>query len=99
MKIDRLVVKSSGAPTLEVDHDAGAAYLRFRRGKVARTVPRSGSGAFVAIDLDRSGDVLGVEIIGADVIEIHRILKRAAVDAPDVDFSRLRYRSTTPVAA
>lgn len=59
MKIDRLIVKSSGAPTLEVDHEAGAAYLRFRRGKVARAVPRGGSGAFVSIDLDRSGDVLG----------------------------------------
>ena len=99
MKIDRFVVKSSGAPTLEVDHDAGAAYLRFRRGKVAGTVPRGGSGAFVAIDLDRSGDVLGVDIIGAEVIEIHRIFKRASVDAPDVDFSRLRYRSTAPVPA
>ena len=50
MKIERLVVKSSGAPALEVDHEAGAACLRFKRGKVARTIHRGGTGAFVAVD-------------------------------------------------
>ena len=99
MKIDRLVVKSTGAPALEVDHEAGAAYLRFKRGKVARTIHRGGTGAFVAVDLDRAGDVLGIEVIGADGIHIHRVLKRAAVDAPNTDFSRLSYRPASMVPA
>lgn len=86
-----IIVDSPTAPTVEVDSQACAAYIRFRRGKVAKTLPRHSDHCIIAIDLDKQGRVLGIEVIGADVIEIGKIMKLAAVRAPNVDFSRVRY--------
>ena len=86
-----MVIRSSTPPTVEVDSDALAAYVRFRRTKVARTVTRPSRTCHVAVDLDRSGEVVGIEIIGARVIQIGKILEQAAVRAPQVDFSKVRY--------
>lgn len=47
-------------PTVEVDTEAGAAYIRFSKGKVHRTKMM-----LVAFDLDRSGKVLGAEILAS----------------------------------
>jgi hypothetical protein len=43
------------------------------------------------VDLDKAGNVVGVEAIGETEVQIGRILKHAAVEAPNVDFSRVRY--------
>lgn len=91
LRPDMILVKSPKPPTVEVDWDALAAYIRFRRAKVARTVQRPAEHCFVSVDFDRSGQVVGVEVVGETQIEIGKILEHAAVRAPNVDFSRVRY--------
>lgn len=86
-----IVVKSPKAPTVEVDWDAMAAYIRFRRGKVVRTLQRPADRCFVTIDFDRNNEVVGVEVVGAEEIQVGKILQAAAVSAPNVDFSRVKY--------
>ena len=88
---DILLVESSTPPTVEVDFDAAAVYVRFRRSKVARTIARPYGRSIITVDLDRAGNVVGIEAIGETQVQIGRILKHAAVEAPNVDFSRVRY--------
>jgi uncharacterized protein YuzE len=88
---DVLLVESSTPPTVEVDFDAAAVYVRFRRSKVARTIVRPSGRCIVTVDLDKAGNVVGVEAIGETEVQIGRILRLASVEAPNVDFSRVRY--------
>jgi uncharacterized protein YuzE len=88
---DVFLIESSTPPTVEVDFDAAGVYVRFRRSKVARTIVRTAGRCIVTVDLDRAGNVVGVEAIGETEVQIGRILKHAAVEAPNVDFSRVRY--------
>jgi uncharacterized protein YuzE len=88
---DVLLVKSPTPPTVEVDFDAAAVYVRFRRSKVARTIVRPSGRCIVTVDLDKAGNVVGVEAIGETEVQIGRILRLASVEAPNVDFSRVRY--------
>jgi len=90
-KRDVMLIESSTPPTVEVDWEALAVYVRFRRSRVARTITRPSSRGVITVDLDRTGKVVGVEVIGETRIEIGRILKQAAIKAPNVDFSRVRY--------
>ncbi len=91
-----MLIESSTPPTVEVDFDAAAVYVRFRRSKVAKTIVRPSGRCIITVDLDRAGNVVGVEAIGETEVQIGRILKQAAVKAPNVDFSRVRY--TRPAA-
>jgi len=91
-----MLIESSTPPTVEVDFDAAAVYVRFRRTKVTKTVVRPSGRCIITVDLDRAGNVVGVEAIGEADVQIGRILKHAAVEAPNVDFSRVRY--TRPAA-
>jgi uncharacterized protein YuzE len=94
-----MVVKSTTAPTIEVDTEAAAVYVRFKRTKVVRTLARDVPNMHVAIDIDRSGEVVGVEAVGVREVQIGRILRMAAVEAPNVDFANARYLPTELVAA
>jgi uncharacterized protein YuzE len=94
-----IVVKSATAPSIEVDTEAGAVYVRFKRTKVFRTLARDVPNMHVAVDLDRSGEVVGVEAVGVREVQIARILKMAAVQAPNVDFANARYLPTELVPA
>ena len=91
MKLEPIIVRSARPPTVEVDWAALAAYIRFGKGKVAKTVRRDCDHCLITIDLDRQGRLIGIETIGETNIEIGAILKRAAVQAPHVDFSKARY--------
>src|SRR5208282_4184596 len=88
---DVLLVKSAAPPSVEVDWDSQSVYVRFRRSRVLKTIARHRGSCFVTVDVDRLGQVVGVEAIGETRIEVGRILKRAGVEAPNVDFSRVRY--------
>ena len=94
-----IVVKSATPPSIEVDTDAAAVYIRFKRTKVARTIPRETPGMHVAVDLDRNGEVVGIEAVGVREVQIGRILKMAAVKAPNVDFAKAKYLPAELVAA
>lgn len=88
---DIITIHSATPPTIEVDWEAGAAYIRFSRNKVAKTVSRDADDCFMTVDLDADGQVVGVEVIGSSEIRIGPMLKRAGVSAPNVDYSEVRY--------
>jgi hypothetical protein len=53
---------------------------------VKKTVERYGEGLIVTVDLDRNGEVVGVEGIGVDNFSIWGLLKKANVQAENIDF-------------
>jgi len=73
---------------VEVDQNAAAFYVRFKKGKVHRTIPRMMSPMVVTIDLDGKGEVVGIEAVGADGLSIAQILEIAKVEAPHIDLGR-----------
>jgi uncharacterized protein YuzE len=85
------VIHGSGPPTIEVDSQAAAVYVRFKKTNVARTVPKVCTHMHIAIDLDAKGEVVGIEAVGITQFSINLILEKASVKAPQVDFSRARY--------
>ncbi|MEQ2008299.1 MAG: DUF2283 domain-containing protein [Limisphaerales bacterium] len=87
----RFLVKSSRPPVVEIDSVAHAVYVRFKKGKVARTVDCDATAMHVAVDLDASGHVIGVEGIGMNQFNIEFLLKRARVEAPAAAVARTRY--------
>ena len=82
-----------------MDTEAAAVYVRFKRTKVVRTLARNVPRLHVAVDLDRNGEVVGVEAVGAREVQISRILRMAAVQAPNIDFANARYVPAELVAA
>ena len=101
MKTERhtLMVTSTAPPTVEVDREAEAVYVRFRRASVAKTVTRPCESMNIAIDLDAKGEVIGIEAVGLTEFSIHSILEKARVQAPKTDFSRAQYIPADLVAA
>jgi len=82
---NRIIIKNAPAPTLEIDPEAEAVYIRFSRAKVARTIaedtPRRG--AVVTTDLDAKNNLVGVEIVG--------VKDALPEDYQKIDFERARF--------
>ena len=87
-----LLVKSALPPVIEFDGESGSAYIRFKKTKVDRTLEQCTGGPIITVDLDKAGDVVGVEAILWDEFEIANILKIARVRADAIDFSRAKFR-------
>ena len=94
MKTERqmFVVHTSQPPVVEVDPEAGAVYVRFKRARVARTVSRPARTMHLAVDLDAQGEVIGIEAVGVDEFRLSRLLRMADVEAPRVDLAEARFR-------
>ena len=86
-----LTVKTRSTPVVEMDTEAGAAYVRFKRAKVERTISREGPGPIVAVDLDATNQVIGVELIGVKVFNLPTLLRQSAIRAPHIDPALTRY--------
>ena len=85
---------------IEVDSSVRAVYVRFNRATVAKTIPQHAEHCHIAIDLDSSGNVIGIEAIGISQFSLHALLKMASVKAPNImDFSRAKYAPTEGVPA
>ena len=79
-------------PTVEIDNEASAAYVRFQKdAKVAKTVLHSIEGFFAAVDLDDKGDVIGVEFVGAVDFTLNKLLVPLRMEVPASIASRTRY--------
>jgi uncharacterized protein YuzE len=65
----------SDLPAVEVDTEAGAAYIRLALGKVARTEVYKKDN-LVTFDYDKDGGLLGVEIIGTNEYTFNVLTKR-----------------------
>ncbi len=85
--IDHITVNSAVTPTIEVDNEVGAVYVRFKQGKVVRTIVRPCTTMHIAVDLDAKGGLLGIEAVGMRQIVITQILKLAAVSAPRLNLA------------
>lgn len=77
-----LLVRSSQPPTVEIDQAASAIYVRFKRGRVARTIRHGSKWPLVTVDLDAGGDVLGIECVGVKRFNLQGVFKTARVQAP-----------------
>lgn len=94
MKTHRLVIKSRNAPVVELDSEAHAAYVRFSKSAVAKTLPVTTHSCIVTVDLDSSNEVVGIELIGVDEFGIEPLLQKAGFsrrDLPKNLGSRARY--------
>jgi len=101
-----LLVNSSKAPVVEVDAHFGAVYVRFSDKSVARTLERCAEGPVITVDLDRNGEVVGIEGLCFEEFTLSGILRKANVKADHVDLAKARFRPTAaavgrrvPVAA
>ncbi|MFZ4779579.1 MAG: hypothetical protein ACOYM3_29815 [Terrimicrobiaceae bacterium] len=93
-EIQQFYVHSSTPPTIEVDTEAAAVYVRFKNAKVARTVPRPSGSMILAIDLDSKNEVIGIEAVGLKefgIRIIQNLIQKAEVKAPLLDFRKVRY--------
>jgi uncharacterized protein YuzE len=90
----QLLVKSDKAPVVEFDPTCGAVYVRFTSKAVAKTVERSTDPIVITVDLDRDGEVVGIEAIGFDEFTLQQVLTAAKVRADHIDFSKTRFRGT-----
>ncbi|MGA9779070.1 MAG: hypothetical protein ACLPRE_11255 [Limisphaerales bacterium] len=95
----RFIVKGTSPPSIEVDSQARAVYVRFKRAAVAKTVPQESEHMAIAVDLDSRGEVVGIEAIGIRQFTLHALLKMASVKVPEMDFSRAQYTPTEAVPA
>jgi uncharacterized protein YuzE len=90
----KLAMTGRIAPTVEIDTEASAAYVRFTRAKVAKTV-RHGSGwPIITIDLDTRGQVVGIEFVGIRKFNLEHLLKRVSLKAPARTIARANYISS-----
>ncbi len=91
-------VKSKMMPVVEIDTAAQAVYVYFQRGaRVAKTVVQN-QWPLVAVDLDKHGEVIGVEACGLREFTVRPILAQARVEAPRAVLNSARYLPTPALA-
>ncbi|MEO7724325.1 MAG: hypothetical protein ABIU29_06510 [Chthoniobacterales bacterium] len=78
-------------PVVEVDTEATAAYVRFSRAKVARTMSFGGKDTLAMVDLDQRGHVIGIEFVGRKDFSIHELLRNIPVQLSEATLNRTRY--------
>jgi uncharacterized protein YuzE len=83
------------APRIEFDPEVMAWYIRFKTGKVAKTISEEAPGYVYAIDLDATGVVMGFEILGVREFSIEMLLKNPTIDFSRTDFTRARWVPAT----
>jgi len=69
-------------PTVEIDASVASVYVRFHKARIAKTIRHQPAWPIVTVDLDKNGEVVGVEFVGIRDFSIHQLLRKAAVHAP-----------------
>ena len=91
-KRTKVIINSVEPPTVELDSEAHAAYVRFTTRKVVKTRPVTTDGCIVTVDYDADGAVIGVELVGVDEFGIVPLLKKAGISPlPKAMADRARY--------
>ncbi len=91
--IKAFVIRATRTPVVEVDTEATAAYVRFSRAKVARTMPFGGKDSLAMVDVDQKGQIIGIEFIGQKDFSIRELLRNAPIEVSDETLNRTRYVS------
>jgi hypothetical protein len=92
-------IKSPTPPTVEIDYEAQAVYVRFKKTQVAKTISQPAEQMHVAVDLDSRNEVVGIEAVGLTSFSLQKILEKACVKAPQVNFSRAQIVPTGMIHA
>jgi hypothetical protein len=87
----RFIVQSNEAPVVEIDTAARAVYIRFRKGKVARTISPSARGVVAAIDIDSQERVVGLELLGVCEFGLETLLKKVPSLTVNAPIAEARY--------
>jgi len=90
---DIIMVKCKTPPTVEIDTEASAAYVRFTRAKVAKTMRHGAKWPIVTIDVDARGQVVGLELVGVKKFNLGYLLEQASVKATSCAIDRANYVS------
>ena len=90
-KHHQIKIESTTPPTVELDSEAHAAYVRFSTKKVARTDVVACDKAIVTVDLAKDGSVIGVELVGVVEFTIQRLLEASGISAPSRLMREARY--------
>ncbi len=85
-------VKAKVAPVVELDSAAHAAYIRFSKNKVSRTVVVDVDHCLVTMDVDKDGEVIGIELAGIAEFGVEELLRKARIEgiSPEM-LRRTRY--------
>jgi uncharacterized protein YuzE len=84
--------RSTGKPpTIEFDPSIDAWYVRFRTARVAKTISEDKPGPVVAVDLDASNRVIGLEIIGVREFSIRWLRETAPFDLSGFDLEGAKF--------
>lgn len=89
--IKAFIIQTNRPPVVEVDTEATAAYVRFSRAKVARTMPFGGKDTLAMVDLDQKGHVIGIEFVGQRDFSIRELLRNIPIQLSDASLNRTRY--------
>lgn len=88
-----MLVQSARPPVVEIDPEGGGIYVRFTDRKVAKTLERLGREMIITVDVDRAGEIVGIEALCFDEFSLSQLLKAANVRADNIDFSKARFRT------
>ena len=88
-----LFVRSTRAPIVEIDAESGGVYVRFSDKAVAKTIERQSDGPVITVDVDRQGEVIGIEGLCFTEFSLSQILRQANVRADGVDLSKACFRT------
>jgi uncharacterized protein YuzE len=98
-QFNELIILITEPPVVEIDTEATAAYIRLRNTAVARTKPFASEHAFVMLDFDAEGNVVGIEVVGQQEFSIRELIKLVPVRTTESILDRTRYVSAKLQAA
>jgi uncharacterized protein YuzE len=87
------------SPVMEIDSSCHAAYIRFTREKVYKTLSYDTAPAIVTVDIDIRGQIVGIELVGVENISISQFRSILPENLKHLDFDDARWALPSPVAA
>jgi uncharacterized protein YuzE len=84
--------------TIEIDGEARALYIRLQDGEIAETIEYPEQQE-VFLDLDKQGNLLGIEVLDPSSVDLQSIFKQLAIDYGIDDLSSLANKSLVELAA
>jgi hypothetical protein len=92
MSKNRIAIRSTSPPTLEIDPRASAVYIRFSRAKVHRTLEDESPppGMVITRDVDARNNLIGVEIIGVKEFSL-KVIRRFLPELQKLDLESARF--------
>jgi uncharacterized protein YuzE len=94
-ELNRMFVRSSAIPTVEIDPSCHSVYIRFKSARIHKTISNNKPGAaVVTVDVDSKGDIIGVELVGVREFSIAAIRSVLPTRMKQINFERARFMPT-----